>query len=82
MTLAERTIRTQRETLKKANNMKFECNGNEYRLRYEGGVAEYISIHCHKKNRQEYKCVGGFDGYTMYSVAEVVDKAKAMVENT
>ena len=51
MTLIERTIRAQKERLKKVNNERFTIGDMEYRISYDGGVAEFISVYGRKGNK-------------------------------
>lgn len=78
MTLIERTIRAQRERLKKVNNARFTLNDTEYRIKYEGGVAEFISIYGRKGNKP-FHYVNGFFGYKMDNAEQVIAMAKAIV---
>lgn len=82
MTLAERTIRTQREALMNAHNTRFEMNGKEYIIRYEGGIAEFIGVYCRAKNNHKYTFEKGFAGYKMRTTEQIIEKAKELVSKT
>ena len=78
MTLVERTIRAQRERLKKVNNTRFNVGDVEYRITYEGGVAEFISIYG-RKGSKPFRYIDGFFGYKLNNAEEVVAKAKQVI---
>ena len=75
MTLVERTVRAQRERLKKVNNERFTIGDMEYRITYEGGVAEYISVYGRRGTRP-FHYITGFFGFKLNTVEEVIAKAK------
>ena len=78
-TLVERTIRTQRENLKKAHNSRFIANGNEYRITYSGGLAEFFAIYGRRVGERNFKYIDGFSAYKFYTKEQVVSYAKALV---
>ena len=77
-TLVERTIRAQRKNLKRAHNARFHLNGMEYRIVYDGGVGEYMSVYG-RKNTERFRFIDGFHAYKLHSAEEVVDTAKRKV---
>lgn len=79
MTLAERTVKTQRENLKKVHNARFEYNGYEYRLSYHGGVAEFISIDGRKKGTEQFRYIDGFVGYKLFNRDQAIAYAKNLI---
>lgn len=75
MTLIERTIRAQKERLKKVNNERFTIGDMEYRISYDGGVAEYISVYGRKGNKP-FHYIDGFFGFKLNNAEEIIAKAK------
>ena len=79
MTLAERTIRTQKDNLKEVHNTRFAVNGWEIKLAYVGGIGEFIDILGRQNTEKPFKSIGGFFAYNMNKANEVVDHAFHMV---
>lgn len=79
MTMAERTLRAQKETLKSVDNYKFTADGMEYRIRYEGGLSETINVYGRKDSAKPYRYVDGFAGYKMHDKEQVIAYAKGLV---
>ena len=78
-TLAERIISKQKDTLRKVNNARFEHEGWEYRINYDGGIAEFISIYGRKKGGSNYKYIDGFVGYKFFDKEQVIAYAKNLI---
>ena len=80
MTLAERTIAKQKENLRKVHNFRFEHGDTEYRMQYDGGVAEYISVYGRRKGTQgAYRYMFGFYAFGFYTDTEAIKYAKDYV---
>jgi len=77
-TLIERVIRTQSESIKQAHNERFEMDGYEFRIIYEGGLAESIAILRRRIGDRNFKYFDGFSAYKLYSKEQVVSYAKAL----
>ena len=78
MTIAERIIEDQKKSLRKLHNQRFLTNTMEYRLTYEWGIAEYISIQGRRRGVGDFKYVNGFNAYTMNG-AEALERAKMII---
>ena len=76
---AERTINALKSELKKVNNMKFTNGDTDYRIEYEGGLAEYIGIYGRKKGGIAFRFVDGFPAYDLGTKERVIDKAKQII---
>ena len=79
MTLIERTIKTQKAELKKAHNERFIIGDFEFRLIYEGGLAEFFRIMCRKVGERNFKYLTGFNSYKLVSKEAVINHAKELV---
>ena len=77
---AGRLIRAKKEELRKANNTKFTVGDTDYRIEYDGGVAEYIAIYGRKRGGLLYRFVDGFAGYDYSTKDQVVNKAKELIK--
>lgn len=73
-------IENQREAIKKAHNARFTQNGKDYRIKYEGGIAESFGVYekC-VSGSKSYVYVAGFAGFKLYSKEQVIAMAKEMV---
>ena len=80
MTVAERRITATRDELKKAHNTKFTVGDTDYKIAYEGGIAEYIGIYGRKKGGLLFRFVAGFNGYDYTTKEQVISKAKELVQ--
>lgn len=78
MTLVERTLRAQRDNLKEAHNYRFTKGGYEYRLLYEGGLAESFSIMRRREGERNFKYYDGFSAYKFFTKEQVIAYAKAV----
>ena len=76
-TLIERTLRTQREQLKLAHNERFTKGEYEFRLIYEGGLAESFAILARKQGERNFNYFDGFSAYKFYTTEQVLAFAKA-----
>ena len=79
ITVAERVLRTQRENIKKANNYRFKYKGMEYKLSYDGGLAEFFSIQGRKLGTERFKYIDGFNGYIFDNKDQIIEHAKRMI---
>ena len=79
VTLAERFIRNQKEALKDANNARFTVGEWEYKLAYEGGIAESFAIYGRRKGTSDYSYINGFMGFKLFNREQVIAMAKALV---
>ena len=77
--LVERFIIMQRETLKQAHNFRFTYEGYEFRLIYEGGLAESFSVLWRKIGDRNFRHFDGFSAYKLYDKEQVISFAKALV---
>ena len=77
--LVERTIRTQKENLRKVHNVRFIIGDTEYKLTYVGGLSEYIAIDARKVGHRNFKCANGFAGYKFYTAEDAIEHAKKLV---
>lgn len=82
MTFAERMMNAQKEALKSLNNYKFTQDGYEYRLVYNGGVAEFVSIYGRRVGTEAYKYISGFEGYDLYSREDAIAEAKKIISKS
>ncbi len=74
-------IDKQRQILKRAHNAKFRIGSMEYKVKYEGGLAESFGVYGRPIGARNYSFVAGFAGYKLYSYEQVVSLAKEMVRN-
>ena len=74
--IATKLIKKQRETLRGVNNYRFTIKGNEFRIKYEGGIAEYVSVTGRPDRKHNFKHVVGFHAYKLYDREQVIEKAK------
>ena len=81
ITVAERVIKTQRENIKKAHNARFKYKDMEYRISYDGGLAEFFSIHGRKVGTEQFKYVAGFNGYKYNNKEQVIAHARLLMMN-
>lgn len=80
-TLAERFIRMQKENLRKVNNYRFTKNGYEYRISYDGGLSEFISIYGRREGTSnQFRYIHGFSAYKMTNKEQIIAKAEELVE--
>ncbi len=79
-TTAKAIVDFQRENLRKAHNVRFARGDYEYKIAYEGGLAEFIGIYRRKLGKRNFEYITGFAGYKFHSAEQVVSYAKAMVE--
>ena len=77
--IAKELIEEQRDSLKKAHNARFVQNNHEYRIKYEGGLAESFGVYGRPVGTRTYSYIVGFAGYKMYSKEQVIAMAKEMV---
>lgn len=77
MTMA--VLETQRKALREAHNARFIKNGMEFKIAYEGGIAECFGIYGRPIGARDFKYVTGFVGYKMYNREQVIAMAKNMV---
>ena len=79
MTIAERTIMTQRENIRKAHNARFNYKDMEFRITYDGGLSEFFSIHGRRRGTEQFKYVSGFAGYKYATKDDVIEHAKTVI---
>ena len=79
MTKAERIILATKVELRKVHNEKFSVGDTDYRISYEGGIAEYIAIYGRKKGGLAYRYIAGFNGYDYSTKDQVINKAKEII---
>lgn len=72
-------IENQREAIKKAHNARFTMNDKEYRIKYEGGIAESFGVYGRPVGGKVYSYVAGFAGFKLFSREQVIAMAKEMV---
>lgn len=70
----------QKTELKKAHNARFTKGDTEYRIKYEGGIAESFGIYSRPIGGRDFKYVAGFAGYKLYTKEQVISIAKTMVK--
>ena len=76
--LVERTLRTQKEQLKLAHNERYTQGELEFRIIYEGGLAESFAILSRKKGERNFKYFDGLSAYKLYNAEQVISYAKAL----
>lgn len=77
-TLIDRTLRKQKETLKSVNNARFHLNGMEYKISYDGGIGEYISVYG-RENNERFRFINGFHAYKLKTKDDVIGMAMRKV---
>ena len=80
MELASVILKAQREALRKAHNARFIKNGMEYKVCYEGGLAETFGIYGRPVGARNFTYITGFAGYKMHNKEQVIAMAKNMVK--
>ena len=68
----------QREALREAHNSRFSIGDWEYRVRYDGGLAEAFSIYG-RKGGGGFSYITGFSGFKCHSKEQVIALAKELV---
>lgn len=77
-TLVKRFIRTQKENLKQTHNERYEQGDYEFRLIYEGGLAESFAILYRRIGERNFKYFDGFSAYKFNNKEQVIAFAKAL----
>ena len=73
-------INIQREELKKAHNKKFKIGNYSYRIIYEGGLAEYVSVYGRKDGGLLYRFIAGFPAYDIHDHKVVIEEAQKIIQ--
>lgn len=79
---AEQIIRAIKNELKKVHNTRFTVGDTNYRIEYEGGIAEYIAVYGRKKGGLLYRFVDGFYGYNCHTKDQAIDMAKSLINES
>ena len=79
MTASERRILATKDELRKVHNTKISHGDMDYRIEYEGGIAEYVSIYGRKKGGLAYRFVDGFNAYDYSTKDQVLERAKEII---
>lgn len=73
-------LKAQDKSLRKVNGIKFEHNGFEYRLTYEGGFAAFIRIDRRAVGKRNFKYYSGFGGYNCLDCEDVLLAVRELME--
>lgn len=73
-------LRSQGRNLRKINNVRFIHKGYEYRLKYEGGFAAFVSIERREVGRRNFKYYSGFGAYHCWNAGEALKMAMDVIE--
>ena len=79
MGIAERIIGAQKKNLSELNNKRFTRGNMEYRLSYDGGIAEFVTIQGRRCGTDDFRYINGFNGYMFTTTAEALAHAKKLV---
>ena len=79
MNIAERIINEQKGNLQELNNKRFIDGNMEYRLSYDGGIAESITIQGRRVGTKDFVYINSFNAYTFKTAKEAFDYAKSIV---
>ena len=79
MTIAESFADRQSMMVMKVHNWRYKTKAMEYRLRYDGGITEHITIQGRRNEKYPFRYVNSFDAYTMKTPTEIIDHASAML---
>lgn len=66
----------QERNLKKVNNTRFEKDGYEYRIKYEGGFAAFVAIERRQIGKRKFEYFTGFGAHHCWNVGEVLTLAQ------
>ena len=77
-TLIERTLKTQKNNLKQAHNERYTQGDYEFRIIYEGGLAESFAIMAREIGGRNFRYFDGFSAYKLHNKEQVVSYAKAL----
>ena len=69
----------QERNLRKIKDVRFTHDGYEYRVRYEGGFAAFVSIDRRQIGKRIFEYYTGFGAYDCWTVSQVLDRAKSEV---
>jgi len=67
-------VGAQEKKISKVNNMRFEHDGYEYKVVYEGGFTAFVAIYRRPVGKRNFKYFGGVAVFDCMSVGEAVDK--------
>lgn len=70
----------QEKKLKKVNGVRFVHDGYEYRVKYEGGFAAFVSIERRPVGKKNFKYFAGVGAYDCWTVGEVMERVMRRVE--
>ena len=84
MTFAEamNIVKTQRRCFRKINGLRFFEDAYEYRIRYEGGFAEFFILERRKIGKRNFKYFEGTGAYDCMSADDVIAKLTALVKKS
>lgn len=77
-TLIDRKLRMQRQNIKESHGKRFFMQGMEYRIVYDGGVGEYVSVYG-RRGSDRFRFINGFYAYMLHTADEVISTAKKKV---
>ena len=69
----------QERKLSKIKDVRFTHDGYEYRVRYEGGFAAFVSVDRRQIGKRNFKYFTGFGAYDCWTVSQVLDRVKSEV---
>ena len=80
MNYVDRYMMAQKKELQKAHNVRFTDYKQDYIIKYEGGLPEFISVYARPAGTTKtYRFAKGFPAYTLHSAEQVITKAKSLV---
>ena len=70
----------QDRSIRKINGVRFVYDGYEYRMRYEGGFAAFVSIERREVGKRNFKYYKGFGAYNCWNSREALKMAMDIIE--
>lgn len=77
--IAKTLIGAQERRISKINGIRFEYEGFEYRLTYEGGFAAFVRIDRRQIGKRNFKYFSGFGAYDCLNAEEAFEKIKKII---
>lgn len=73
-------VKEQRRCFRKINGLRFFDGGYEYRIRYEGGFAEFFSLERRQIGKRNFKYYTGTGAYDCMTADDVIAKLTGLMK--
>lgn len=77
--IAKALVSAQERRISKINGVRFDYEGFEYRLTYEGGFTAFVRIDRRQIDKHNFKYFKGFGAYNCWNIEEVFEKIKKII---